>query len=110
MEEKKMLSKSRNSLSRRGLLAGLAVGGASAAVTTAAGTAKAQATNTGPVAWKQPGNNHHVLDLQAGQTMASEGEVQIEYWGHCAFKITTPRGLTLLFDPWRNDPSGYWGV
>jgi hypothetical protein len=36
--------------------------------------------------------------------------VTIEYWGHCAFKITSPRGLTLLFDPWRNDSSGYWGV
>jgi L-ascorbate metabolism protein UlaG (beta-lactamase superfamily) len=106
-----MSDRKSNLISRRGLVAGLTLGGA----TTALGLngtqpAQAQQANTGSVAWKQPGNNKHVLELQAGKTGPSEGEVTLEYWGHCAIKITSPLGLTLLFDPWRNDPSGYWGV
>ena len=27
-----------------------------------------------------------------------------------AFKLTSPRGITVVVDPWRNDPSGVWGV
>lgn len=34
----------------------------------------------------------------------------IDFYGHCAFKITSPGGATVLFDPWRNDPSGAWGL
>jgi L-ascorbate metabolism protein UlaG (beta-lactamase superfamily) len=36
------------------------------------------------------------------------GDVKIEYYGHDAFKITSPRGLTVLTDPWRNDPTGLY--
>jgi L-ascorbate metabolism protein UlaG (beta-lactamase superfamily) len=36
------------------------------------------------------------------------GDVKIEYYGHDAFKITSPRGLTVLADPWRNDPTGVY--
>ena len=99
--------------SRRDLLKGFATAGvATAAGAVAAGHAAAAtaATDTGSVAWKQPGNNRHILELQGGKHGASTGEVSIEYWGHCALKITSPTGLAMLFDPWRNDPSGYWGV
>jgi L-ascorbate metabolism protein UlaG (beta-lactamase superfamily) len=34
------------------------------------------------------------------------GDVKIEFYGHDAFKITSPGGLTVLTDPWRNDPTG----
>ena len=34
------------------------------------------------------------------------GYVKIEFYGHDAFKITSPVGLTVLIDPWRNDPTG----
>jgi L-ascorbate metabolism protein UlaG (beta-lactamase superfamily) len=34
------------------------------------------------------------------------GDVEIEFYGHDAFKITSPAGLTLLTDPWRNDETG----
>jgi L-ascorbate metabolism protein UlaG (beta-lactamase superfamily) len=106
-----MSDKSENMISRRGLIAGLSASGFGAAVAAAPTSAKAQQSNTGSVAWKQPGNNHHVLELQSSsKTAKAAGEVQIEYWGHCALKITSPSGLTMMFDPWRNDPSGYWGV
>ena len=67
--------------------------------------------NRGPgsEAWQQPENNTHVLALQGG-TAAAAGPVTLDYYGHSAFKITTPAGLTLLFDPWRNDPSGAFGL
>ena len=61
------------------------------------------------VAWTQPGNNNHVLALQGGDAAAA-GTVTLDYFGHCAFRLTTPQGLTIMFDPWRNDPSGAWGL
>lgn len=92
-------------VSRRLLLKGAAFAGAAAAGTSLLpGTAAAQSD-----AWKQPGNNNHVLALQANKS-AQPGEVKVDYFGHCAFRITTPSGLVLLFDPWRNDPSGAWGL
>lgn len=36
------------------------------------------------------------------------GDVRIEFYGHDAFKITSPAGLTILTDPWRNDPTGLY--
>ena len=63
------------------------------------------------VAWKQMSNNNHVLDLQrSGGSPSEPGDVKITYFGHSAMEITSPRGVTLLVDPWRNDPSGAWGV
>jgi L-ascorbate metabolism protein UlaG (beta-lactamase superfamily) len=34
--------------------------------------------------------------------------VRIEFYGHDAFKITFPKGLTVLTDPWRNDSIGQY--
>src|SRR6202030_555077 len=36
------------------------------------------------------------------------GDVKIEFYGHDAFKITSPTGLTVLTDPWRNDSTGLY--
>src|SRR5579863_3968196 len=36
------------------------------------------------------------------------GDVKIVFYGHDAFKITSPAGLTVLVDPWRNDPTGHY--
>jgi len=67
---------------------------------------KVQAQST---AWTQAGNNNHVIELQeAGEGDASEET--LDYYGHCAFQITSPAGVTMMFDPWRNDPSGAWGL
>ncbi len=33
---------------------------------------------------------------------------KIEFYGHNAFKITSPAGLTILTDPWRNDATGLY--
>lgn len=92
-------------LSRRSLFAAAgAAGVAGAASLLASGPARAQSTD-----WTQPGNNKHVIELQETSTFA-EGEVAIDFYGHCAFKITAPSGATLVVDPWRDDPSGAWGL
>ena len=98
----------KNSLSRRGFFKGV---GVAALASTFMGMLpeKIQAQST---AWTQAGNNNHVIELQeAGEADAgAEGDVTIDYYGHCAFKITSPNGVTMMFDPWRNDPSGAWGL
>ena len=95
----------RSRLDRRHFLGASAGAGVLAAgLATGARPASAQS-----VAWMQPGNNRHVVDLQSAASMP-EGEVTIDYFGHCAFRITSPGGLSIMFDPWRNDPSGAWGL
>ncbi len=62
-------------------------------------------------AWNWGLNNKRIVTTQTqGGVGPDSGEVTIEFYGHAAFKITSARGMTMLFDPWRNDPSGYWGV
>lgn len=62
-------------------------------------------------AWKWLLNNNRIISTQqTGAPGPSTGKVAIDFYGHSAFKITSPTGLKMMFDPWRNDPSGYWGV
>jgi len=72
-----------------------------------------------PAAWGQiegsraftfPENNNQLIGLQSkGGNPKKDGAVKIEFFGHNAFKITSPEKITVLYDPWRNDPSGAWG-
>jgi L-ascorbate metabolism protein UlaG (beta-lactamase superfamily) len=57
-----------------------------------------------------PWNNDSLIAVQEkGGDPARSGDVKIDYYGHDAFKITSPDGLTVLTDPWRNDPTGFYG-
>ncbi len=90
-------------VSRRTFFTAAALG-AAAGVAALPGESRAQSTD-----WTQPGNNNHVLELQeAGQF--PDGAVGVDFYGHCAIKLTSPGGATVLFDPWRDDPSGAWGL
>lgn len=61
--------------------------------------------------WKFTENNNNVIRMQTkGGDSAKAGDVKIEFYGHMAFKITSPEGLSIMIDPWRNDPSGAWGL
>ena len=83
---------------------------AGAAGLAAAGSAlRPRAVQAQSTDWTQPGNNNHVIALQETESFA-EGDVGFEFFGHCAIKITSPGGATVLFDPWRDDPSGAWGL
>lgn len=92
-------------LSRRSFF--MAAGAAGVGIAASVGgpdRAVAQSTD-----WTQSGNNNHVLELQAQKDFPA-GEVTIDYYGHCALKITSPGGASILLDPWRDDPSGAWGL
>jgi len=62
--------------------------------------------NEGLWAWKQSENNNRMIARQ--QAAPAEGPVRLAYFGGSAFRITTPSGLTLMIDPWRNPPWGTW--
>jgi L-ascorbate metabolism protein UlaG (beta-lactamase superfamily) len=59
--------------------------------------------SAGPLpAW----NDNSLITVQKnGGDPTRSGAVKIEFYGHNAFKITSPAGLTVLTDPWRNDPT-----
>jgi L-ascorbate metabolism protein UlaG (beta-lactamase superfamily) len=60
------------------------------------------ALDTSP-AW----NDNTLIAVQKkGGAPTRWGDVKIEFYGHDAFKITSPDGLTVLTDPWRNDATG----
>ena len=70
--------------------------------------AYAQQSERSPVlspAW----NDNSLITVQRdGGDPARLGDVKIEFYGHDAFKVTSPSGLTVLTDPWRNDPTGVY--
>lgn len=54
-------------------------------------------------------NNNALIDIQKrGGDPSHSGDVKFEFYGHDAFKITSPAGLTILTDPWRNDRTGHY--
>lgn len=63
--------------------------------------------NEGLWAWQQPENHNHMIELQEARPPA-EQTIELAYFGASAFRITTPAGLTLMIDPWRNPPWGTW--
>jgi L-ascorbate metabolism protein UlaG (beta-lactamase superfamily) len=70
--------------------------------------ARAQKSETSPApspAW----NDNSLITVQKdGGDPTRSGDVKIEFYGHDAFKITSPAGLTVLTDPWRNDATGLY--
>lgn len=36
--------------------------------------------------------------------LAKDEQITLRYYGHCAFQWTTPEGVRVLIDPYRNDP------
>jgi L-ascorbate metabolism protein UlaG (beta-lactamase superfamily) len=52
-------------------------------------------------------NDNSLITVQkTGGDPARPGNVNIEFYGHNAFKITSPVGVTVLTDPWKNDSTG----
>ena len=63
-------------------------------------------TDNGPVAWQSRSNHNRMMALQrlAGSASAP-GQVEIAYFASSAFRVTSPKGVTVMLDPWRNHPS-----
>jgi L-ascorbate metabolism protein UlaG (beta-lactamase superfamily) len=60
-------------------------------------------------AWRQKENNNRMIAFQERELcVAADGAIELAYFGGSAFKITSPAGLTIMIDPWRNPPWGTW--
>lgn len=69
--------------------------------------------DTGLTSWQHSTNHNRLIEFQAQQNgqpspVASDGTVELVFYGSSAFRITTPAGLTIMLDPWRNHPSRKW--
>lgn len=62
-------------------------------------------STTSVAAWN---DNPLVTAQKHGGDPTRPGDVKIQFYGHNAFKITSPTGLTVLTDPWRNDLTGLY--
>lgn len=64
----------------------------------------------GDVAYCQNKNNTRIIAAHYyGGLREGTGEVSITYYGMSAFKITSPKGIELFFDPWKNPCDPSWG-
>ena len=61
-------------------------------------------------AWKQSENNNRMIALQSEEMQRERKPdvIKLAYFGGSCFRITTPSGMTLMVDPWRNPPWGGW--
>ncbi len=64
--------------------------------------------DTGLNVWQMTSNHNRMIELQADSSPARDGPVELAYYGSSAFKITSPRGVSVMIDPWRNHPSRTW--
>ncbi len=63
------------------------------------------------LSWESGKNNNRLIEFQNEEVAPGpDDKVGIDFYSNSAFKITSPRGLTIMVDPWRNDPSGAWGL
>lgn len=62
----------------------------------------------GPVAWRSASNHNRMMELARDRRRAVSDEVELAYFGSSAFRITSPLGLTVMIDPWRNHPLRHW--
>ena len=58
--------------------------------------------------WRMASNHNRMMELQRTSMKAGAGTVKVDYFGSSAFKITSPSGITVMIDPWRNHPSRKW--
>jgi len=64
----------------------------------------------GDVAYCQNKNNTRIIAAHYYDGLReSTDEVQLSYYGMSAFKITTPKGLEIFIDPWKNPCDPSWG-
>jgi len=66
--------------------------------------------DAGPVAWRSNANHNRMMELARirDASPSAPGKVTLDHFGSSAFRITSPRGLTVMVDPWRNHPLRHW--
>ncbi len=65
---------------------------------------------SGLTSWLRNSNHNSMMLKQQTRIGRPEdvGTVTVSYFGSSAFRLTTPQGLTVMVDPWRNHPSRTW--
>ena len=76
----------------------------------------------GLTAWQHASNHNRMIEFQQELSSPAKSEasdrknsgddnsegVELTYFGSSAFRLTSPAGLTVMLDPWRNHPSRHW--
>lgn len=62
----------------------------------------------GPVAWQSKANHNRMMELAQDKAPAKTDAVELTHFGGSAFRITSPKGLTIMIDPWRNHSTRFW--
>ena len=61
--------------------------------------------------WMSGSNNNKLVEIQNQKhSYKKSGDVEVAFFSNSSFRVTSPKGITVLVDPWRNDPSGAWGL
>lgn len=58
--------------------------------------------------WQLATNHNRMMELQQASVSPQAGPVELAFFGSSAFRITSPGGISVMLDPWRNHPSGKW--
>ena len=64
--------------------------------------------DTGLNVWQMSSNHNRMIEIQRERVPAKNGPVEIAYFGSSAFRITSPLGVSVMIDPWRNHPARHW--
>ncbi|WP_051482837.1 MBL fold metallo-hydrolase [Thioalkalivibrio sp. HK1] len=86
-------------------------GAVGATVLAGLGIGVVTANTSGLDTWMSGKNHNRIIEIQrSGGVQADSQKVGIAFFSNSAFRITSPKGITMMVDPWRNDPSGAWGL
>ena len=62
--------------------------------------------------WQLMTNHNKMIELQKklydGEALPSEAPVELAFFGSSAFRATSPAGICVMCDPWRNFPTRKW--
>jgi len=68
--------------------------------------------DSGLNAWQLMTNHNKMIELQKklydGEALPSDAPVELAFFGSSAFRITSPAGISVMCDPWRNFPTRRW--
>ena len=64
--------------------------------------------DTGLTSWQRNSNHNRMMDLQRKPLIARSSTIELAYFGSSAFRLTSPQGISIMIDPWRNHPCRQW--
>ena len=87
------------------------IGVVGAVAVAGVGIGAVTANTSGLDTWMSGMNHNRIIQVQnEGGVQADSGKVGIAFFSNSSFQVTSPKGIRILVDPRRNDPSGAWGL